>query len=158
MGIARYYCGKVYYRVLSVRGRTGKVHVPSVLPCGVRNAFSQLKPLNAKGGEGNMPSKKSRLTVYLTPEEHAQISEFAARSGISLSTFAKRICLGMPVPSLQHKQAVQDIIKARADLGRLGGLLKQAIASGGDKVALQRLLREVDAGMQALKAAAMRIR
>ena len=105
-----------------------------------------------------MPSKKSRLTMYLTPEEHAQISKFAARSGISLSTFAKRICLGMPVPSLQHKQAVQDIIKARADLGRLGGLLKQAIASGGDKIALQRLLREVDAGMQALKAAAMRIR
>ena len=105
-----------------------------------------------------MPSKKKRLPVYLTDEEHAQISEFAARAGISLSTFAKRVCTGMPVHSIEHKQAVQEVIKARADLGRLGGLLKQAIAADGDKITLQRLLREVDAGMRELKAAAMRIR
>ena len=105
-----------------------------------------------------MPSKKKRLPVYLTDEEHAIILEYAARAGISLSTFAKRVCLGMAVPSLEHKQAVQDIIKARADLGRLGGLLKQAIAADGDKFALQRLLREVDMGMRELKAAAMRIK
>lgn len=104
-----------------------------------------------------MPSKKKRLPVYLTDEEHAIILEYAARAGISLSTFAKRVCLGMAVPSLEHKQAVQDIIKARADLGRLGGLLKQAIAADGDKFTLQRLLREVDMGMRELKAAAMRI-
>lgn len=105
-----------------------------------------------------MPSKKKRLPVYLTDEEHALISEYAARAGISLSTFAKLVCTGIPVPSLERKQAVQDIIKARADLGRLGGLLKQAIAADGDKFTLQRLLREVDAGMRELKAAAMRIR
>ena len=78
-----------------------------------------------------MPSKKPRITVYLSPEEHAQISASAARAGISLSTFVKRVCTGIPVPTLEHKQAVQDIIKARADLGRLGGLLKQAIAADG---------------------------
>ena len=105
-----------------------------------------------------MPSKKPRITVYLSPEEHAKISEFAARAGISLSKFAKLVCTGIPVPSLEHKQAVQDIIKARADLGRLGGLLKQAIAAGGDKITLQRLLREADAGMRELRAAAMKIR
>ena len=105
-----------------------------------------------------MPSKKKRLPVYLTDEEHALISEYAARAGISLSTFAKRVCTGSPVPSLEHKQAVQDIIKARADLGRLGGLLKQAIAAGGDRFTLNRLLKEVDIGMRELKAAAMRIR
>lgn len=105
-----------------------------------------------------MPSKKPRITMYLTPEEHAEIFASAARAGISLSTFAKRVCTGMAVPSLEHKQAVQEVIKARADLGRLGGLLKQAIAADGDKFALQRLLREVDAGMRELKAAAMRIR
>ena len=105
-----------------------------------------------------MPSKKPRITVYLTPEEHAEISESAARAGISLSAFAKRVCIGFPVPSLEHKQAVQEIIKARADLGRLGGLLKQGIAAGGDKHALHRMLREIDAGMLELKAAALRIR
>lgn len=105
-----------------------------------------------------MPSKKKRLPVYLTDEEHAEIAASAARAGISLSKFAKLVCTGIPVPSLEHKQAVQDIIKARADLGRLGGLLKQAIAADGDKITLQRLLREVDAGMRELKAAAMKIR
>lgn len=29
-----------------------------------------------------MPSKKPRITVYLTPEEHAQISEFAASADL----------------------------------------------------------------------------
>lgn len=105
-----------------------------------------------------MPSKKKRLPVYLTDEEHSLISEYASRAGISLSTFAKRVCTGSPVPSLEHKQAVQEIIKARADLGRLGGLFKQAIAAGGDKFTLNRLLKEVDIGMRELKAAAMRIR
>ncbi len=105
-----------------------------------------------------MPSKKKRLPVYLTDEEHALISEYASRAGISLSTFARRVCTGSPVPSLEHKQAVQEIIKARADLGRLGGLFKQAIAAGGDKFTLNRLLKEVDIGMRELKAAAMRIR
>ena len=105
-----------------------------------------------------MPSKKKRLPVYLTDEEHAEISESAARAGISLSRFAKLVCTGMTVPTLEHKQAVQEIIKARADLGRVGGLLKQAIAAGGDKVTLQCLLREADAGMRELRAAAMRIR
>ena len=105
-----------------------------------------------------MPSKKLRLTAYLSPEEHTYISEVATRAGISLSKFARLICTGMPVHSIEHKQAVQEVIKARADLGRLGGLLKQAIAAGGDKYALHRLLREVDIGMQELKAAAMRIK
>ena len=105
-----------------------------------------------------MPSKKKRLPVYLTDEEYAQISESAAKAGISNSRFAKLVCIGFPVPSLEHKQAVQEIIKARADLGRLGGLFKQSIAAGGDKITLSRLLREVDHGMRELKAAAMRIR
>ena len=104
-----------------------------------------------------MPSKKLRITVYLTPEEHAAISASAVRAGISLSKFARLVCTGIPVPTLEHKQAVQDVIKARADLGRLGGLLKQAIAAGGDKITLQRLFREVEAGMRELKAAAMRV-
>ncbi|CAK7041469.1 MAG: hypothetical protein DELT_02844 [Desulfovibrio sp.] len=105
-----------------------------------------------------MPSEKPRITVYLSPEEHAQISESAARAGVSLSRFAKLVCIGYAVPTLEHKQAVSEIIKARADLGRLGGLFKQAIAADGDKHTLHRLLREVDAGMRELKTAAMRIR
>lgn len=141
------------------RGRTEEVAPPPVLPSGGEEAYSH--PADAqrqRQGKQKMPSKKRRLPVYLTQEEYDQIAASAARAGISLSKFAKLVCTGIPVPSLEHKQAVQDIIKARTDLGRLGGLLKQAIAADGDKFALQRLLREVDMGMRELKAAAMRIK
>lgn len=35
-----------------------------------------------------------QLSVYLTPEEHAQIAEFAARAGIPCSKFARLVCTG----------------------------------------------------------------
>jgi hypothetical protein len=104
-----------------------------------------------------MPSKKQRITVYLGPEEYSRIQENANRAGLSLSTFCKRVCIGTPVPGLEHRQAVKDILKANADLGRLGGLLKMALSEGGDKIALPRLLREIEVGQNALKAAARKI-
>ena len=105
-----------------------------------------------------MPTKKQILRTYLTPEEYAQIRASASKAGLSLSTFSKRVCLGFSVPSLEHQEARIELRRLKGDLGRLGGLLKQAIAADGDKITLQRLLREVDAGMRELKAAAMRIR
>jgi hypothetical protein len=104
-----------------------------------------------------MPSKKKRIAVYLGPEEYSQIQESASRAGVSLSTFCKRVCIGIPVPSMEHRLAVKDILKANADLGRLGGLLKRALSEGGDKIALSRLLREIDEGQSALKAVARKI-
>ena len=104
-----------------------------------------------------MPSKKQRITVYLGPEEYSRIQESASRAGLSLSTFCKRVCIGTPVPELEHRQAVKDILKVNADLGRLGGLLKLALSEGGDKITLPRLLRDIDAGQSALKAAARKL-
>ena len=104
-----------------------------------------------------MPSKKQRITVYLGPKEYTRIQESANRAGLSLSTFCKRVCVGIPVPGLEHRQAVKDILKANADLGRLGGLLKLALSEGGDKITLPRLLREIDMGHKELKAAARKI-
>ena len=104
-----------------------------------------------------MPSKKQRITVYLDPEEYSRIQESANRAGLSLSTFCKRVCTGIPIPSMEHQQAVKAILKANADLGRLGGLLKLALSEGGDKPTLSRLLREIDAGQSVLKAAARKL-
>jgi hypothetical protein len=105
-----------------------------------------------------MPSKKQRITVYLGPEEYGTIQESANRAGLSLSTFCKRVCLGTPVPGLEHRQAVKDILKTNADLARLGGLFKLALFEGGDTITLSRLLRDIEAGQRELKAAAIRIR
>jgi len=104
-----------------------------------------------------MPSKKKRIAVYIGPEEYNRIQESAQKAKLSLSTFCKRVCTGIPVPGLEHQQAVKDILKANADLARLGGLLKLALSEGGDKLALPKLLREIDAGQSVLKAAARKI-
>ena len=104
-----------------------------------------------------MPSKKKRIAVYLGLEEYSRIQESAQKAKLSLSTFCKRVCTGIPVPGLEHQQAVKDILKANADLARLGGLLKLALSEGGDKLALPKLLREIDAGQSVLKAAARKI-
>ena len=107
-----------------------------------------------------MPSKKQRIAVYLGPDEYKRIQESANRAGLSMSTFCKRVSIGSPVQSLEHKQAVRDIIKTRADLGRLGGLFKLALTSmpdETDRITLQRLLREIDEGQSLLKAAAGKI-
>jgi hypothetical protein len=104
-----------------------------------------------------MPSKKQRIAVYLGPEEYDNIQASATKAGLSLSTFCKRVCTGTTVPGLEHQQAVKDILKANADLGRLGGLLKLALSEGGDKITLPRLLREIDAGQNLLKIAARKI-
>ena len=104
-----------------------------------------------------MPSKKKRIAVYLGTEEYDNIQASANRAGLSLSTFCKRVCTGIPIPSMEHRQAVKNILKANADLGRLGGLLKLVLAEGGDKIALSRLLQEIEAGQRALKSAAMRL-
>ena len=107
-----------------------------------------------------MPSKKQRITVYLGPEEYSQIQASAQGAGLSLSTFCKRVCIGTPVPGLEHRQAVKDILKAGADLGRLGGLFKLALSStpeAQDRNALQRLLREIESGLLQLKTLARKI-
>lgn len=104
-----------------------------------------------------MPSKKLILRTYLTPEEFGEIRASAGRAGLSLSTFSKRVCLGFPVPSLEHLEAMLELRRIKGDLGRLGGLLKQALANGADRHTVHRLLHELDARQRELQAAVSRI-
>ena len=92
-----------------------------------------------------MPSKKHVLKTYLTPEEYEQIKASASKAGLSLSTFSKRVCLGFSVPSLEHQEARIELRRLKGDLGRLGGLVKQAMANGADRQIVHRLLYELDA-------------
>jgi hypothetical protein len=96
-----------------------------------------------------MPSKKAVLKAYLTPEEYEKIMESADRTGLSLSTFAKRVCLGLPVPSLEKQKARWELLKVNADLGRLGGLFKLCLSERDGPLAApyqeaRRVLREID--------------
>ena len=98
-----------------------------------------------------MPTKKLILRTYLTPEEHAQIRASANKAGLSLSTFSKRVCLGFSVPSLEHQSARIELRRLKGDLGRLGGLVKQALANGADRQTIHRFLHELDARQRELQ-------
>ena len=89
-----------------------------------------------------MPSKKYVLKTYLTQEEHKQVKVSADKAGLSLSTFSKRVCLGFSVPSLEHQEARIELRRLKGDLGRLGGLVKQALANGADRRTVHHLLHE----------------
>jgi hypothetical protein len=78
-----------------------------------------------------MPSPhRKAVKTYLSAEEQAQIAAMAKQTGLSVSTFVKRVCLGQEVQSKVDQQAVLAVLKANADLGRLGGLLKKALFDG----------------------------
>ena len=109
-----------------------------------------------------MPSKKAVLKTYLTPEEYKRIQEHADRTGLSLSTFAKRVCRGQPTPSLEKQHARRDLLKVHADIGRLGGLFKLCLSEKDTPIPalhieVRKLLREIEARQRELKAAIARI-
>jgi hypothetical protein len=74
-----------------------------------------------------MPSRKAVLKVYLADEEIKQIVESANRSGLSLSTFAKRVCLGYEVKSVMDQRIMLELVRIGGNFGRLGGLLKYSL-------------------------------
>jgi uncharacterized protein (UPF0128 family) len=109
----------------------------------------------------SMPSKKAVLKTYLTPEEYKRIQEHADRAGLSLSTFAKRVCLGQPTPSLEKQHARRDLLRINADLGRLGGLFKLCLSEKDAPTRtmhqeVRRVLREIEARQRELKDAIAR--
>jgi hypothetical protein len=74
-----------------------------------------------------MPTKKPAMKVYVTPEEYKEVIESADRACLSVSTYVRRVCLGMPTPTFEKQKAVRELLGVNADLGRLGGLLKMWI-------------------------------
>jgi hypothetical protein len=97
------------------------------------------------------------LKTYLTPEEYDAVRASARRAGLSLSTFSRRVCMGTPVPSLEHLEARLELRRIKGDLGKLGGLVKQALADGADRELVHRLLRELDVRQRELRDAVTRI-
>ena len=82
-------------------------------------------------------------------EEYGEILASSQRAGLSLSEFARKVCLGSRVESREDQQARRELLKVNADLGRLGGLLKQALSQGQSRERIQGLLHTIDQ-MQAM--------
>ena len=100
-----------------------------------------------------MAKRSMVIKTYLSQEEYNAIQASASRAGLSLSTFSQRVCLGTPVPSLEHLEARLELRRIKGDLGRLGGLVKQALAGGADRALVHKLLHELDTRQRELAAA-----
>lgn len=68
--------------------------------------------------------KEPPLRLYCLPAERAVIEANAAMAGVSVSAFLRTVGMGMEPRSRVDQQAMKDLLKLNADLGRLGGLLK----------------------------------
>ncbi|WP_051553486.1 plasmid mobilization protein [Desulfobulbus elongatus] len=93
-----------------------------------------------------MPSKLKAVKTYLTQGEYDQVVASAAQAGVSVSTFIKRVCLAQEeLRSTADQQAVLALLRANADLGRLGGLFKMALSEGTGKAEeLRPILRGIE--------------
>ena len=104
-----------------------------------------------------MANRRLAFKIYLAEEEHSAIRASAYKAGLSLSTFCRRVCLGTPVQSLEFHEARLELRRLKGDLGRLGGLIKQALANGADRELVHKLLHELDARQREAQAAVARI-
>ncbi len=68
--------------------------------------------------------RQQRIEVWLSPEELSQIDTNAKACGMSRSQFLRELGRGHQPQSVFDHQAIRELIKTRADQGRLGGLLK----------------------------------
>lgn len=82
---------------------------------------------DAKQGRGTRP-RGSRIEVWVTPDERADIADRAAQSGMSLSAYMRAAGLNHPVRSVYDLKAVADLGRVNGDLGRVAGLLKLWLA------------------------------
>ncbi len=69
------------------------------------------------------PDKKA-ARVYLSPKDYTAIESAARKAGLSISNYMREVCLGGEVKSFEHEEFKLELIKTRADLGRLGRIIQ----------------------------------
>lgn len=77
-------------------------------------------------------SEKQKRTEHidtrLTVDEFNKISEKAKNVGLTKSEYLRNLGMNYPLKSIIDQQALSELIKTKADLGRLGGLFKLWLA------------------------------
>ena len=73
----------------------------------------------------NITRKNGRhLRVPVLPEEEEAIKSNAKTAGLSIAAYLRNVGLGYQPRSVLDLNAIDELAKVNADLGRLGGLLK----------------------------------
>lgn len=103
-------------------------------------------------------SRRKTLTIGVraTPDEKQQLKARAKAFGISVGELCRRAIFGSVPKSKTDQSAIAELAVTRADLGRLGGLLKGWLAGSfpQDSPALHmhadivKLLREIEEGQK----------
>ena len=73
-------------------------------------------------------NRTHHIDSRLTLDEYQMIMSKAKATGYTASEYMRRVAYGYPLQSMVDQLAVDELIKARADLGRLGGLFKKWLA------------------------------
>ncbi len=96
--------------------------------------------------------RKMKMQVYLTQEEFEQIAQSSKSTALSISTFARKVCLGSKVVSMEDVMLRRELRKLAADLGRLGGLFKLALTEEQEEASLMRkILKDIEENKELLK-------
>ncbi|MFN6980823.1 MAG: plasmid mobilization protein [Brevundimonas sp.] len=69
-------------------------------------------------------ARERAFHVVLSDEEHAHIKATAASAGMSMAEVVRRLTKGVELKSRLDGERVEEIIRTRGDLNRLGNLLK----------------------------------
>jgi len=76
--------------------------------------------------------RKQFVAVWCTEEEKEQIQKKAAMCGTKTGPYIRSLALEYPLNSKVDQYAVDQLLRARADLGRLGGLFKLWLTNNRD--------------------------
>jgi hypothetical protein len=82
---------------------------------------------DTKRRRGTRP-RGTRIEVWVTPEERAEVAARAASAGLSLSAYLRAAGLDQRVSSVYDLEAVAALVRVNGDLGRVAGLLKLWLA------------------------------
>lgn len=92
--------------------------------------------------------RKKMIGVKVNPVEYEVIKNNAEKFGLYAPEFLRSAAMNYPIRSTVDQQAAAGLLKANADLGRLGGLLKMWLTrNGGDKddFSAKRSYKDIDA-------------
>lgn len=92
--------------------------------------------------------RQRTLRVVVNDHERERIEALAKMAGLSLSAYLRTAGLNHPIRSTLDYDAIMELIRLHADLGRVGGLLKLWLADRrGDVVSAEM----VDAAFEELR-------
>ena len=107
-------------------------------------------------------NKTINKQVRMTPEEYAEIQSKADAFGLSFPQYLRDCAMDRPIRSKVDLMAVRELSRTRADLGRLGGLLKywltgEVRSAHGFNGDIRTLLQDIEAAQVAVQNAIIQV-